>query len=204
MYKNKIIIQIGSHIGNTINDPIFKDIDNTTKLILVEPVPYLFNILKKNYINKLKDTSNIIFINKAVSNFTGIIELTIPSLKNDFRKLPFWASQLSSVNENHAINHIKGIITEKIKVPTTTINNIIKEHKICEIELLHIDTEGHDYEILMNYDFIIKPKKILFEHKHMDGFLKVGKKYSILVRRLFSLGYMIKSKDTEDTMMILA
>ena len=56
----------------------------------------------------------------------------------------------------------------------------------------------------MNYDFSIKPKKIMFEHKHMDGFLKVGKRYSILVRRLLSLGYMIKSKDTEDTVMELA
>ena len=41
MYKNKTIIQIGSHVGNTINDPIFKDIDNTTNLILVELDFYL-------------------------------------------------------------------------------------------------------------------------------------------------------------------
>lgn len=203
MYKNKIIIQIGSHVGNTINDPIFKDIDNTTKLILVEPVPFLFNILKNNYIKKLKDISNVVFINKAVSNFIGTIELTVPSLKNDFRKLPFWASQLSSVNSTHATDHIKGLITEKIQVPTTTINNIIKENKITEIELLHTDTEGHDYEILMNYNFNIKPKKIMFEHKHMDGFLKVGNRYIILIKRLESLGYKVVSRDTEDTVMVL-
>lgn len=203
MYKNKTIIQVGSHIGNTINDPIFKDIDNTTKLILVEPVPFLFNILKNNYIKKLKDISNVVFINKAVSNFIGTIELTVPSLKNDFRKLPFWASQLASINSTHATDHIKGLITEKIKVPTTTINSIIKENKITEIELLHTDTEGHDYEILMNYDFSIKPKKIMFEHKHMDGFLKVGNRYIILIKRLKSLGYILVSRDTEDTVMVL-
>ena len=43
----KCILQIGSHIGNTPNDPIYKLVNENTKLILVEPVPYLFNELKK-------------------------------------------------------------------------------------------------------------------------------------------------------------
>jgi hypothetical protein len=42
---NKTIIQIGSHVGNTCNDPIFNIVDNDTNLILVEPVPYLFEQL---------------------------------------------------------------------------------------------------------------------------------------------------------------
>ena len=56
---NKTIIQIGSHIGNTVNDPIFNSVNNNTILILVEPVPYLFNILKNNYKSKFVDNQNI-------------------------------------------------------------------------------------------------------------------------------------------------
>jgi FkbM family methyltransferase len=199
MYNNKTIIQIGAHIGNTQNDPIFNKIDKTTRLILVEPVPYLFKQLKQNY--KKKNIDKIILINKAASNYIGDLELTIPSQKNDFSKFPHWASQLSSVNETHVTDHIKDLITEKISVKTTTIDEIIKENNITEIELLHTDTEGHDYEIIMNYSFNIKPKKILFEHKHMDGVSsKVGKRYESLVNKLKSLNYKFKYQNQDDTM----
>jgi FkbM family methyltransferase len=200
MYKNKSIVQIGSHIGNTLNDPIFNEIDESTKIILVEPVPYLFSKLQENYKTKLKDLNNIVFINKAVSNFVGEIELTIPSESNDFSILPMWASQLASVNSNHATGHIPDLIVDTIKVSTTTIDEILKEYNITEIDLLHTDTEGHDYTILMNYSFVIKPRQVLFEHKHMDGLFTIGDKYNELSNRLSSLGYIKIYQNTEDTM----
>jgi hypothetical protein len=52
---NKTIIQIGSHVGNTCNDPIFNIVNNDTKLILVEPVPFLFKQLKINYNKKFEN-----------------------------------------------------------------------------------------------------------------------------------------------------
>ena len=52
-YRINFILQIGSHIGDTINDPIFNNVDETTKLFLVEPVPYLFEQLKINYKKKI-------------------------------------------------------------------------------------------------------------------------------------------------------
>jgi FkbM family methyltransferase len=200
MYKNKCIVQIGAHVGNTLNDPVFKEIDESTKMILVEPVPYLFNQLQHNYKNKLKDISNIVFINKAVSDFVGTIELTIPSERNDFTKLPFWASQLASVNSNHATGHISNLIIDTITVKTTTIDEIINDHGVTEIDLLHTDTEGHDYTILMNYSFKIKPRHILFEHKHMDGLFTIGNKYKELTVKLSRLGYRYVYQNIEDTM----
>jgi FkbM family methyltransferase len=196
---NKTIIQIGSHVGNTCNDPIFNHVDNNTKLILVEPVPFLFEQLKINYNKKFENNHNIIFINKAVSNYIGEIEMIIPSEKNDFSELPSWASQLGSVNNGHALSHISNLLVEKINVETTTINEIVKEYNIKQIDLLHTDTEGHDYTILMNYNFEIKPKKIMFEHKHMDGLCTVGIKYDELSNKLLSLGYKKTGQNTEDT-----
>ena len=196
---NKTIIQIGSHVGNTSNDPIFNIVDNDTKLILVEPVPFLFEQLKNNYNKKFENSQNIIFINKAVSNFIGEIEMTIPSEKNDFSQFPSWASQLASVNDGHALGHIGNLLVEKINVETTTINEIVKEYNINQIDLLHTDTEGHDYIILMNYNFEIKPKQIMFEHKHMDGLFKKGIKYYKLSNKLLSLGYKKIQQNSEDT-----
>jgi FkbM family methyltransferase len=196
MYSQKFIFQIGSHVGNTSNDPIFNEIDDTTRLILVEPVPYLFSRLRDNYITRFpKHQDNITFINKAVSTFVGTIELTIPSEKNDFSKLPFWATQLSSIHPDHAIKHaeVKDMITEVITVPTTTIAEILREHHVDKIDFLHIDTEGHDYDILMDYDFNVLPEKIMFECKHMSM-----EKYNILSKRLFSKGYSQIFKNYDD------
>lgn len=123
----KTIIQIGSHIGKTSNDPIFNMVDINTKLILVEPVSFLFKQLKNNYSQKFINNQNIIFINKAVRNFIGEIEMVVPSEKNDFSKLPFWASQIGSINPQHALKHIKNLIVEKITVQTTTLNQIVRE-----------------------------------------------------------------------------
>lgn len=195
MYRHQTILQIGSHVGKTINDPIFDLVDETTRLILVEPVPLLFEQLKNNYISRFSDHSQITFINKAVSSFVGTIELTIPSEKNNFSDLPFWADQLSSVNRNHAKNHIENLITETITVPTTTISEIIREHKIEKIHLLHIDTEGHDFTILMHYDFCLLPQQIIFECKHMTE-----ESYDILSKHLMNLGYSNVFRNYEDAM----
>jgi FkbM family methyltransferase len=203
MYYNKTIIQIGSHIGNTPNDPIFNLVDETTKLILVEPVPFLFEKLKQNYKERFNDCKNIIFINKAVSNFIGNIEMTIPSEKNDLDNLPFWVSQLSSVNPYHVLGHCSNLIVDKIIVQTTTLNEIVKEYNITEIDLLHTDTEGHDYPIIMDYSFKIKPKTIMFEHKHMDGLFKADVNYAELTNKLINLGYKKTKQDVEDTTFVL-
>ena len=199
MLGNRTIIQIGSHIGNTINDPIFKHIDKSTKLFLVEPVPYLYSKLIENYSNKLVDISNIVFINKAISDRDGQLTLNIPSLKNDFSKLPFWATQISSVNYSHLSMHIPSLIIDKIDVECITLDSLVSKYNIANIYLLHIDTEGHDYDILMAYSFSIKPTIVIFEHKHMDGFVTTGKRYSELVDRLNGFGYKLVVKGGDDS-----
>lgn len=121
------------------------------------------------YKNNYKEKNGTIhFINKAVSNFIGEIEMTIPSQQNNFNQLPCcWASQLSSVNLYHAIGHIHNLLIEKIIVNTTTLNAIIND-----------------------YNFNVKPKK------NMDGLFKIGIKYTELSNKLILLGYKKIHQDT--------
>lgn len=100
----KTIIQVGSHVGNTHNDPIFGDVNEKDAIYLVEPVPYLFNALLENYSKKLSNTSNVVFLNMAVSDFDGETDITIPSMRNNFTTLPRWSTQLASLNPTH-IDH---------------------------------------------------------------------------------------------------
>ncbi len=203
MSYNKTIIQIGAYIGDTKNDPIFNTIDQNTRVILIEPVPHYFELLQNNYKTKYPNHKHLIFINKAISTSSGYIELYIPSLKNDFSQFPSFIPQLVSIYSNHIPNHklrnpninYEDLIMETITVPTTTINDIINEYHINELFLLNIDTEGHDYEILMNYDFKVKPSILIFEHSHMDGITFLGPNYQYLKNKLESFDYFLLSVD---------
>ena len=204
-YKNKqkliYIIQVGSHIGNTNNDYLYNNINPNFKYILIEPVPYLFNQLKENY----KSYNNITFLNIAISNYNGFINLYIPSENNDFSKLVHWTSQLSSVNKEHISTFVPECIVDKISVECKTLNTLIKEYNITEIEYLYTDTEGHDYDILMDLDLLlIRPKNIIFENKHMDGpkhILDINNcpKYFNLLNHFKDYGYEIETQKDEDT-----
>jgi len=212
---SKIIIQIGSHTGNTENDKLFnsKEINNEDKLYLIEPIKYLFDQLIDNYKKKFHNISNITFINKVISNYNGNICIYTPiknlNEKTDDnleQKLPYWISQISSVNEKHIIDHIENLnnnIKKQLQIGKTnidciTLNKLIEEYNINKIDYLLIDTEGHDYDILMCYDFKIKPLKITFEIAHMDGFLKIGNKFIELSNKLINNGYKMTKINKED------
>ena len=148
---------------------------------------------------------NVKLINIAISDYNGSLTLYIPSEKNDFSKLISWTSQLASTNKNHIKEFVPNCIVEKIEVPCKTLNTIIEEHKIEDIEEIYTDTEGHDYNILINLDLIKhKPKKIIFENKHMDGpKYKLDKnncpKYKYLLSHFFKNNYELISETNEDT-----
>ncbi|MGA7937607.1 MAG: FkbM family methyltransferase [Kovacikia sp.] len=50
-----------------------------------------------------------------------------------------------------------------------TFARLIEENNVSKLDLLHIDTEGYDYEIIKLIDFQkIKPSIILYESKHLN------------------------------------
>jgi hypothetical protein len=68
-----------------------------------------------------------------------------------------------------------------------TLPGLLETHDIRWIDLLHIDTEGHDWKILrqLNLDKI-SPFVIMFENKHFNQeerdevMFKLGQKYKII------------------------
>jgi FkbM family methyltransferase len=195
--------QIGAHIGKTDNDHIFNNNCINKSIILIEPVPYLFDQLKINYTDKI-NTNTITFLNIAVSNNDGNLNLFVPSINNDFTKYPSWASQLASTNEVHIKTHIPNLLVDKITVPCYKLNTLIRTMNISHIENLLVDTEGHDYDILMDLDLnILKPITIRFEHKHMDGVFTRAGKYLILIDHFFKHGYKMVYENFEDIVISL-
>lgn len=192
------VLKIGAFKGDVINDELFLQVNNKTKIIFVEPITKYYNALVKSYDEKYPQ-NKFVYINKAVSNKIGKIKLYCPSITNDFKKLPWWIEELTSSNPQHFKDHGYDIDLDCLQVPTTTINQIIEDYNIKSIDYLCVDTEGHDYDILMNMDLTIKPRFICFEHLHMDGYKRQQYKYENLLEHFMKNGYEILTKTQDNT-----
>jgi len=191
--------QVGAHVGPSNEDGIFNLITENKTVVLIKPVQYLYKLLTKNY--KEKDKKNtIIFKDVAVSNKDGTIQLYVPSPHNNWSLNPSWASQLASVNEDHIKKHLEYLLVDRIHIPCYKLNTLISKMEISEIDTLVVDTEGHDYDILMDLDLtILKPRNITFENKHMDGVLCRGQRYIELMNHFKENGYVLVHEDRENT-----
>lgn len=145
-------IQIGANDGITY-DPIRELIKkNKWKGIFYEPGNESFGQLKNNY----KECSDLIFENKAVSNFDGKGTLYCGSTTMHFTMIEQIANTFFSVKPT------------TVEVETVSPSSIIKNYNIKKLDLLQIDTEGHDMTIVRAFPFnIIKPRVIRFEYVHL-------------------------------------
>jgi FkbM family methyltransferase len=204
------ILQIGAHIGNSENDPIYNTNLNNKSILLIEPVPFLYSMLVHNYKVKCSNENiNVEILNIAISDKDGSINMYAPSKDCDFSKLPFWISQIGSITNEHIHNHnilerFPEFKIENISVECKTLNTLIKEKNIKSVDQLIVDTEGHDYTILNALDLsLLKPKNIVFEHKYMDGTYKKGENYTKLLNHFLENGYVFIKEDDEDTYLTL-
>jgi FkbM family methyltransferase len=175
---NACVVQIGSNDGMT-QDPFHSLLlrHSGWSALLVEPVPFLFDRLKKNYPSE----SRFQFADVAVGASDGSMPFyyVAPEARTALPHLPPWFDQLGSFNREHITSHFQGAdirpFIVETSVPTTTLASLFKRHHICQISALHIDTEGHDWIVLQQLDLKqYSPKVILFEHNHLTAAAKAA------------------------------
>jgi FkbM family methyltransferase len=171
-------IQIGASDGlrwDPIREFILRD---RWSGILVEPLPNVFEILKKNYRNARK--CNLVFVNAAISSSTSndmsfwtfsdsflnnlrLEERIICSHKSSFdrKHLERWAKLYETCDK--AIN--------EIRVPCLTLDRLVIEYwDKRKVDLLVIDAEGHESSIISGIDFnILNPDAIYFESHNLGS-----------------------------------
>ena len=193
------LVVIGAHSGLYLKDLVSEYQDQN--ILLVEPVPYNYEILNSEY----KDNPKIIIcknaiIDKSKKDFFYYVK------KESITKLgKHWASQIGSFDKNHILNHknkrfdIKEDDIETIQIEFITFDDLIQKYSIKSIDKLQIDVEGAEYKIMNSINFQkIEINKILFESKHFDGTFIEGKKLKEIEEKLKSNGYKLQQIDKEN------
>jgi FkbM family methyltransferase len=176
------IFDIGSYLGNfsrEIKIKINKNKLNKVNFFLFEPNP---NIKLKDFnhyclgISNKSTTTNYYFNSFFPSSGSGFNKITM----NDF----FWNLSRKLIT----FQIFKKFI--KFQVRTILLDNFCKKKKITRIELLKIDTEGHEFQVLKGGKKILNKTKII-QVEIMDKKKLFAKKFTrinnFLIKRNFKL-----------------
>ena len=193
------LVVIGAHSGIHIKDLISEYANQ--KVLLVEPVPYNYQILENDYKNNenIFISRNAIFDEAKKDNFYHV-------KKDSIKKLgKHWASQIGSFDKNHILNHknkrfdIKDDDIQITEVEFITFQDLVVKYSINSIYKLQIDVEGAEYKIMNSIDYNkIKIKNIFFESKHFDGTFTEGKKLKEIKDKLVLNGFNLTQVDKEN------
>lgn len=166
-------IQVGANDGLT-SDPIRNLIlkHRSWKGICIEPVPYLFDRLKQNYAHR----DGLIFENVAVSATAGVqpfYHVSVGAGDALGLPLPHWFEGLGSFSREHVAKHMDGVLNDYIVeslVTVATMSEVLDRHQVRRIDLIQVDTEGHDYEVIKLIDLQkYRPTVVHFEHAHLSA-----------------------------------
>ena len=190
-YKNiNFMIDIGSHKGKYFD--LFNKSYKIKNAVLVEPQKKYFYYLKKKY----KNLYNIKIYNTAISNKNGNSYFYVNH--HDL------TSSLNNINHNNSFLKIKSkifgfdsknMIKEKIKIKITTLNNLLRKFKTKKIDLIKIDTEGHELEVLEGLKNTIKRVEIIlieFRNDNVYKNYKPSKIHKNLLKNNFYLAKVFK------------
>jgi FkbM family methyltransferase len=185
-----VFVKVGANDGIT-GDPC-SDIllaDPRWKGLLIEPVPYCFERLAANFADAERFSVEQVAIGTAVGETT--FYYVHPNAHQAIPDLPNWFDQVGSFARNHIVKHLSTAVTPYIvecKVQVRPLADVLRKNGIRDFHLLHIDTEGHDYEVLKTLDFAAHaPVAIFVEHKHLADTEKRK-----MVRFLRKHGYSVR------------
>jgi FkbM family methyltransferase len=180
------IIDIGANRGQTIE--FFLTLNPDSSLYSFEPNPKLFQILEKKY----KLHQNVNLIQKGVSDtietktfYENILDesSTFEELNMDSNYLKMKSSILGVKPEN--------IVSSSYPVEVTTLEQFIQESGLKKVDVLKIDTEGHEFECLAGLfqsNEVIEINIIQFEMHFDDMYLK-NRSYDEMKNILNSNGF---------------
>lgn len=152
--RQKIILDVGANKGQSID--FFLSIFKNAMIYAFEPNPKLY----KNLVLKYQNNQNIKIYNLGISDFNGRLELneTITDETSTFEKLNYESKYLAMKANILGVSK-ENIIINKYQVEVIQIAEFIKKESIEQVDILKLDTEGHELPCLRGL-FTQNPIKI--------------------------------------------
>lgn len=187
----KSVIDVGVNTGQSIE--IFLKISKDCSVIGFEPNPTLFRMLEKKY----ADNPNIRLNKLGISDKKGtkFFHENVMHSTSSFEELNFNSDYLSKKAKILGVKK-EDIISKSYEVETTTLYDHINANCIHDIDILKIDTEGHEYHCLQGLflgTLKVEVRYIQIEEHHDDMYLK-KKSFKDIKDLLNKNGYKLEAK----------
>ena len=196
--KEKLIINtfidIGAHKG-TYTD-LFIDNYDIKKIYMFEPQLSIFKYIKKKY----KNVKIIQIFNYGISNRNEkkIFYINKHDLTSSIKKLNPKNTYLNLKSKLFSTN-LKGMVERKTIIQTIKLKNFFLKSNIKKVDLIKVDTEGHELEVLLGLENkIVLVKAFLIEFHSNHTYLNYDNKKieKILKKNNFKLKKRIISPFT--------
>lgn len=139
-----VFIDIGAHDGITYSNSYFFEKNRDWKGICVEPIPEVFEKLKKN--------RNCILVQGAISDSNEKMKFTRCHGHTEMLSgLSKYRDEQHDVRTQKSIEQFGGEV-EEIEVQAYTLLSLLTENAIKSVDYCSIDTEGGEYFILKSLD----------------------------------------------------
>jgi FkbM family methyltransferase len=192
------VFQVGANDGIT-DDPIHAYVINHGwRGVLVEPIPWVFQELKKTYAG----VAGIVCENVAVAGHEGeaeIFYLDTFSDRSGNKLKRGLGGRIASLNRRSVVRERRVRSLEaavrSIKVPIENVERLMQKHGLDEIHLLQIDAEGYDFEVLKLFPFEqTLPLLVHYEHRNLT-WPEMRESWSFLAEK----GYLLAQHGLDTT-----
>ena len=191
------LIDVGGHKGESIE--LFSNSFKIKNLYSFEPVLDNYNCLSQtlNKFNQKFPQTEFKIFNCGLGVRDEILNINLVDESS--------SSTLSNINFNSSYYQKKkkflkrkdiSFFTKKIEVKIKNLDNFIINNKIKKVDLIKIDTEGHEYYVLQGFSKNLQFCNLVFFEHHYDNMINKGYTFgdihSFLISNNFTKIFKIK------------
>lgn len=160
---NPVIFDVGAHVGESVIE--FQNTIPNSSIHSFEPDPDTYETLKYN----TKECKNVFLNNLGITNAENVGNTLFykhsHSKLNSLNKINIEGKTIQThlkSKRNDPANNLTSLYNRNILVDLTTLDLYCKENNIRTIDLLKLDTQGHERECLEGAGDILNRTKVIY------------------------------------------
>jgi FkbM family methyltransferase len=170
-YPRAVFVEIGSNDGEQHDHLREFILEREWRGVMAEPVPYVFARLQDNYAG----IDRVALENVAIADRDGSLPFfhLADATPEEREQMPDWYDGIGSLSREGVLGHAPQIpdLADRLvetQVPSLSFSSLLRRHGLETVDLVLIDTEGHDWEIIRHIDLAAhRPRLLVYEHYHL-------------------------------------